>query len=86
MLKTIFSKPERILGCALREFIQQGAIFGETKMNLSAPTMVVFLISVAVAILGLLGYYAGIGMPLANFHIMLIAWIVLAAGVLMKGI
>ncbi len=55
-------------------------------MNLSAPTMIVFLISAAVAILGLLGYYAGISMPIANFHIMLIAWIVLAAGVLMKGI
>jgi len=55
-------------------------------MNLSAPTMVVFLISVVLAILGLLGYYAGIGLPIASFHIMLVAWIVLAAGVMMKGI
>ena len=55
-------------------------------MNLSAPTMIVFIISVVIAILGLLGYYAGIGMPIGNFHIMLIAWLVLAAGCLFKGI
>ena len=55
-------------------------------MNLSAPTMIVFLISVVLAVLGLLGYYGGIGMPLGNFHIMLVAWIVLAAGCVMKGI
>lgn len=55
-------------------------------MNLSAPTMIVFLISLVVAVLGLLGYYAGIGMPVGNFHIMLVAWLVLAAGCVMKGI
>jgi hypothetical protein len=58
----------------------------EAKMNLSAPTMIVFIISVVVAILGLLAHYAGIGMPLGSFHLMLVAWMVLAAGCLMKGI
>lgn len=55
-------------------------------MKLSAPTMIVFLISVVIAVLGLLGRYMGISMPLENFHIMLVAWLVLAAGCVMKGI
>jgi hypothetical protein len=55
-------------------------------MNLSAPTMIVFIISVVVAILALLVQYAGVSLPLGSFHIMLVAWIVLAAGCLMKGI
>ncbi len=55
-------------------------------MKLSAPTMIVFLISLVVAVLGLLGHYAEVNMPLGNFHIMLTAWIVLAAGCVMKGI
>ena len=55
-------------------------------MKLSAPTTIVFLISLVIAIIGLLGRYAGISMPIENFHIMLVAWIVLSAGCLMKGI
>ena len=55
-------------------------------MKLSAPTTIVFLISVVIAVVGLLGRYAGIAMPLENFHIMLVAWLVLAAGCMMKGI
>jgi len=58
----------------------------EAVMKLSAPTTIVFLISLVIAIIGLLGRYAGISMPLENFHIMLVAWIVLSAGCLMKGI
>lgn len=54
-------------------------------MNLSAPTMIVFLISLVVAVLGLLSHYAGVSLPLGSFHIMLVAWIILAAGNLMKG-
>lgn len=55
-------------------------------MNLSAPTMIVFLISLVLAVLGLLSYYAGIALPLGSFHLMLAAWIVLVAGNVMKGI
>ena len=58
----------------------------EANMNLSAPTMIVFLISVVIAILGLAVKYAGISLPLGDFHIMLVAWLVLAAGCVMKGI
>ena len=55
-------------------------------MKLSAPTMIVFLISVVIAVLALLGRYMGIAMPLENFHVMLVAWLVLAAGCVMKGV
>jgi len=56
-------------------------------MNLSAPTMVVFLISLAIAVLGLL---AGLGIlniiPISAFWLMTIGYAVLAASTLMKGI
>lgn len=56
-------------------------------MNLSAPTMLVFLISLVVAILGLL---VGLGIlamiPLSAFWIMAIAYVILAAACLLKGI
>lgn len=55
-------------------------------MNLSAPTMMVFLISVVLAILALLVQYAGISIGIGAFLIMLVAWIVLAAGCMMKGL
>lgn len=55
-------------------------------MNLSAPTQMVFIISVVLAILGLVGRYAGVDLFFSNFHIMLTAWIVLAAGSVMKGL
>lgn len=56
-------------------------------MKLSAPTMVFFLISVAITVLALLAQYAGISIiPLSNFHMMLVAWLVLAAGCVFKGI
>lgn len=59
----------------------------ESPMNLSAPTMVVFLISLAIAVLGLL---AGLGIlsiiPISAFWLMTIGYVVLAAGTLMKGI
>lgn len=56
-------------------------------MNLSAPTMVVFLISLVIAALGLLD---GLGVlsiiPIQAFWMMTIGYIVLAAGCLFKGI
>lgn len=55
-------------------------------MNLSAPTMIVFLISVILAILGLVAMYGGMSLFLAPFYWMLLAWIVLAVGNLMKGL
>lgn len=55
-------------------------------MNLSAPTMVIFLISVVLAIISLLVAYGGMSLGLSSFHWALLAYIVLAAGNLMKGI
>lgn len=56
-------------------------------MNLSAPTMVVFIISVVVAALGAL---AGFGIfsiiPIPAISLMSIGFLILAAGCLFKGI
>lgn len=55
-------------------------------MSLSAPTTVVFIISVIIAIIGLLAFLAVIpGLPIPSFWIMTIAWVVLAAGCMFKG-
>jgi hypothetical protein len=55
-------------------------------MNLSAPTMIVFLISVVLAVLGLIARYAGVSLVLEPFHWALLAYIVLAAGNLLKNL
>ncbi len=55
-------------------------------MNLSAPTTVVFLISVILAIIAVVARYGGMSLGLESFHWALLAYIVLAAGNLMKGI
>lgn len=55
-------------------------------MNLSAPTQIVFIISVVIAIIGVLaalGVFAFI--PLASVWIVTIAFVVLAIGCLMRG-
>jgi hypothetical protein len=55
-------------------------------MNLSAPTQVVYIIALVVAIIGLL---AGLGIvtfiPLAAFWIMTIAYLILAVACLLRG-
>ncbi len=55
-------------------------------MNLSAPTTVVFLVSVVLAVIGLLARYAGMSLGLEAFHWALLAFIVLAAGNLLKNL
>ncbi len=56
-------------------------------MDLSAPTNLVFIISLVIAVIGIL---AGLGIlaiiPIPAFWLVTIAYIVLAAGCLMKGI
>ena len=56
-------------------------------MNLSAPTQLVFIISLVVAILGAL---AGFGVfsiiPIPSISLMGIAYVILAAGCLLKGL
>ena len=55
-------------------------------MNLSAPTTIVFIISAVLFIVALIARYGGVHLPLEAVHWALLAWIVLAAGNLMKGL
>ena len=56
-------------------------------MNLSAPTTIVFIISVVLAIVSLIVGYAGVATgPISAFHWALLAYIVLAAGAMFKGL
>lgn len=56
-------------------------------MNLSAPTQIVFIISVIIAIIGIVAAFGALTfIPLAAVWIMLIAYIVLAAGCLLRGV
>ncbi len=59
---------------------------GSKFMNLSAPTMMVFVISLVIAVLGAL---AGFGIlsiiPIPAVSLLAIGYIVLAAGCLLKG-
>jgi hypothetical protein len=56
-------------------------------MQLSAPTQVVFIISLILAVLALIGYFVAIPFLTAYaFWIAIIAYVVLAAGCLMKGV
>lgn len=56
-------------------------------MNLSAPTVVVFIISLVIAVLGIL---AGLGIlaiiPVSAFWLVTVGYVVLAAGCLLKGL
>ncbi|MEZ2333575.1 hypothetical protein AB6802_27970 [Mesorhizobium sp. RCC_202] len=55
-------------------------------MNLSAPTQIVFIISLVIAVIGLLAAVNVLAfIPLASVWIMLVAYVVLAAGCLMRG-
>ena len=58
-------------------------------MNLSAPTLPVFLVSIILAILAALVFYAGVKIPVVSantFLTLLIGYVVLLAGNLFKGI
>ncbi len=58
-------------------------------MNLSAPTIPVFLVSVILAILALLVVYGGVKIPVVSgntFVTLLIGYVVLLAGNVYKGI
>ncbi len=56
-------------------------------MRLSAPTQVVFIISLILAVLALLGHFANI--PIVTqyqFWLAIVGYVVLAAGCMMKGV
>lgn len=55
-------------------------------MTLNAPKQIVFIIAVVLAVLALLGYFVAITfVSTYAFWILLIGFIVLAGGVMMKG-
>lgn len=56
-------------------------------MNLNAPTQVVFIISLIIAILALIGHFVQI--PVVSefrYWFAIVAYIVLAAGCILKGV
>ena len=55
-------------------------------MNLSAPTQVVFIIAVVIAIIAVLMFLSVITfIPIPSFWVLAIAFVVLAVGSLIKG-
>ena len=55
-------------------------------MNLSAPTQMIFIISLVVAVIGLLMAFGILAMiSIASVWVMTLAYAILAAGCLMKG-
>lgn len=55
-------------------------------MKLSAPTQIIFVISLVLAVLGLLSGFGIITATAGNsFYIMTAAWAVLTGGVMLKG-
>jgi heme A synthase len=59
---------------------------GENTMNLSAPTLIVFIISVVLAVIGIATRYAGVSLGLEAFHWALAGYIVLFLGNILKGL
>jgi len=56
------------------------------KINLSAPTMPVFWVSVVLAVLALIGHFASVGfLTTQKFWIAILAYVVLLIGNLFKG-
>lgn len=60
----------------------------ESLMRLSAPSFIVFLISIICAVLALLPIFgiAVVALPISSFWLMTIAWGLMTAGVLFRGI
>lgn len=55
-------------------------------MNLSAPTMAIFLVALVIAIVALLMFLNVVTfIPIAAFWVMTLAYVVLAGACLMKG-
>jgi hypothetical protein len=79
----------RLLGRGGQSGRSSGDIVGGHHMNnlnLSAPTMPIFLIAVALALLALLGHFASIQiLTLYQFWLALGAFVLLAIGNLVKG-
>ncbi len=57
---------------------------------LTPPSVVIFVVSIVLALLALLVRYGGVSVPIINasrvFDVLAIAYVLLAAGVLVRGI
>jgi hypothetical protein len=60
---------------------------GDRTMRLSAPSFIVFLLSVICAVLALLPVFgiAVVALPISTFWLMTLAWGLMTAGVLFRG-
>jgi hypothetical protein len=61
---------------------------GDRKMNLNAPTQVIFILSLIIAVLALIGFFVPT-IPYISayaFWLAIIGYVVLAAGCVMKGV
>ena len=73
-------------------YFRRGAVGGGGggRFHLTPPTFLVFIISLVLAVLALLAHYAGLKIPIitaANaFDALAIAYVVLLAGVLFRGV
>ena len=63
---------------------------GGSRFNLSAPTFLTFVISVVLAVIAALSRYAGITIPIIGaahvFDLLAVAYVLLLAGVMFRGI
>jgi hypothetical protein len=63
---------------------------GGGQFRLTSPTVLIFIISLVLAVGALLAHYAGIRIPLITparaFDVLAVAYLVLLAGVLLRGI
>lgn len=58
-------------------------------LQLTAPTVPLFIIAVVLAVLALLAHYGGIAIPVVSAHAfdtLTIAFVVMTVGVLMRGV
>jgi hypothetical protein len=56
-------------------------------MNLSAPTQVVFIISLIIAVLALIGHFVMVPFVTEfKFWVAIVAYVILAAGCVLKGV
>lgn len=64
--------------------------YARGRYALTSPSVVIFVISLVFAIAAFLVHYAGISMPIINpsrvFDVLAIAYILLVAGVLFRGL
>ena len=55
-------------------------------MRLSPPTKVIFLVSLVFFVIGVLNHFGVYTVPIVAAWAFLVAWVVLAAGCVLKGI